>query len=135
MTLTRLLKAALVYFALVFGAGFVLGPIRILWLVPRIGVRAAELLEMPLMIAVTFFAARWVVRRFVLWTAMAARLAVGAVALTFLAAAELALAVGLGNVSAGDYIANRDPVSGAAYLIALGLFALMPALSGHLSRT
>ena len=29
----QLLKAGATYFALVFGAGFVLGPIRILWLV------------------------------------------------------------------------------------------------------
>ena len=34
-----LLKVALLDFGLVFGVGFVLGPIRILWLVPRVGVR------------------------------------------------------------------------------------------------
>jgi hypothetical protein len=39
--LLRILKAATVYFALVFGAGFVLGPIRVLFIVPRFGVRMA----------------------------------------------------------------------------------------------
>ena len=48
----RYLKAAAIYFALVFGAGCVLGPVRILWLVPRVGTRAAELIEMPIMLAV-----------------------------------------------------------------------------------
>ena len=59
----QILKAGVFYFALVFGAGFVLGPMRILWVVPRFGVRMAELLETPIMLVVTIFAARWIVRR------------------------------------------------------------------------
>jgi hypothetical protein len=35
--------AALDYVARVFGAGFVLGIVRELWVKPRVGVRAAEL--------------------------------------------------------------------------------------------
>jgi hypothetical protein len=45
------LKAGVLYFTLVFGAGFVLGPMRILCLVPRVGTRTAELMEMPMMLA------------------------------------------------------------------------------------
>jgi hypothetical protein len=41
----KILKAAVAYFAIVFGAGFVLGPIRILLVVPLVGERVAELLE------------------------------------------------------------------------------------------
>ena len=32
----QMMKAGVLYFALVFGAGFVLGPIRILWAVPTL---------------------------------------------------------------------------------------------------
>jgi hypothetical protein len=59
----RVLKAGSLYFALVFAVGFVLGTIRTVWLVPRVGARAAELMEMPIMLAVTIVAARWTVLR------------------------------------------------------------------------
>jgi hypothetical protein len=48
----QILKAGVLYFALVFGTGFVLGPIRILWVVPRFGARIAELMEAPIMIVI-----------------------------------------------------------------------------------
>jgi hypothetical protein len=53
----QILKAAMLYFAVVFGAGFVLGPFRILWVVPRLGTRMAELLEAPVMFVITIVAA------------------------------------------------------------------------------
>ena len=39
----QILKAGGLYFALIFGAGFVPGPIRILWLAPRFGMRIERL--------------------------------------------------------------------------------------------
>lgn len=54
----------MLYFALVFGAGFVLGTIYTLHVVPHLGTRTAELVETPFMLGVTIVAARWVVRRF-----------------------------------------------------------------------
>lgn len=56
------LKAGVLYFGIVFGVGFVLGPIRIRWIAPRFGTRIAELMEAPIMLAVTVIAAVWVVR-------------------------------------------------------------------------
>jgi len=44
----RVLRAGALYFAIVFGVGFLLGPIRILWIVPRVGTRTAELIEAPI---------------------------------------------------------------------------------------
>ena len=63
-TSTKLFTSSAEYFAIVFGAGFVFGTVRVMWLVPTVGVRIAELTELPLMLAVVFFAARWVNRRF-----------------------------------------------------------------------
>lgn len=59
------LKAGVLYFALVFVVGFVLGVIRTLWLVPRFGARTAELAEAPVMLLVTITSAQWIVRRLV----------------------------------------------------------------------
>ncbi len=56
----RSARAGLLYFLMTFGAGFALGPIRLFLLVPRIGVRAAELIELPVMILISYLAARWI---------------------------------------------------------------------------
>jgi len=127
-------KPALFYFSTVFGVGFALGPIRILWLIPRIGVRTGELLEMPIMILAILLAARWVVRRYKLPPDSFSRLAVGFLGLLFLVAAEVGLGVALRGLSVFQAVMDRDPVSGVVYVSALVLFALMPALVRPLLR-
>lgn len=120
------LRAGAAYFALVFGAGFLLGSIRIPFLVPRLGERVAELLEAPVMLVVIFFASRHVVRRFAL--SARASFAVGVVALVFLLAAELLLARAISGGSVSGYISSRDPIAGSAYLASLILYAALPWL-------
>ena len=124
----RILRASLVYFALVFGAGFVLGSIRVPFIVPRIGVRYAELLEMPFMFLAVLFSARYVVGRFRLPQLALSRLSVGLLALALLIVAELILNALIARQSLADYVQARDPVSGSLYFAMLGLFALMPWL-------
>lgn len=126
----RELRGGLAYYVLVFGAGFVLGTIRVTMVVPRLGVRAAELLEMPLMLAVTVFAARLINRRFLDGLQFGARLRAGLFALSLLLASELLLARALTGASISNYLAGRDPVSGTAFLLMLVLFAAMPAMLG-----
>ncbi len=130
----RILKAGLLYFALVFGAGFALGAARTLWVVPRVGARTAELMESPLMLAVTYFAARWIVRRFGL-AAAGERLGAGVLALGLMLAAELALMLPLRGLSISEYFATLDPVSGTVYYALLGVFALMPLLVARKSAS
>jgi hypothetical protein len=54
-----ILKAGVLYFVLVFGADFVLGTIRTLWIVPKLQTRMAELMETSIMLVITILAARW----------------------------------------------------------------------------
>ena len=122
------LKPGLLYFALVFGTGFVLGPIRVLWLVPRLGERVAELVELPVMLVVIVLSARWIVRRFALPPVASSRLAMGGLALGLLLAAEFTVVLWLRGMTLADYFATRDPVAGTAYYAALVVFAVMPML-------
>ncbi len=127
-------KAAIVYFSLVLGAGFVLGTIRVPFLVPLLGERYAELLEMPVMLGLIIVAARYVVRRFGLAAIPSIRLVVGFEALAMIAAAELLLVSVLQDTPVREYVASRDPVSGSVYLFMLLLFALMPYILSRFGR-
>ena len=124
----RTFRAGLVYFALVFGAGFTLGSIRVPFLVPRMGVRYAELLEMPFMFLAVLVSARYIVSRHQLAPGASVRFSVGLIALALLLAAELLLNTLILRQSLAEYVASRDPISDAAYLVMLGLFAVMPWL-------
>ena len=133
-TPTKLFMSSAAYFAVVFGAGFVFGTVRVTWLVPTVGVRVAELTELPLMLAVVFFAARWVNRRFLTERDQSARLIVGVVGFALLLLAELILGMTLGGLTPKEVFLNHDPVSGTAYHLSLCVFALMPWCLGRAGR-
>lgn len=122
------MKPALLYFTWTFAAGFALGVLRTLFAVPLLGERKAELSEMPLMILVSYFAARHVLQRCAVPPDSATRLRMGLAALTLMLAAEFGAVLGLRGLTITGYLAARDPVAGAAYVIALAIFAAMPWL-------
>jgi hypothetical protein len=124
--LLEIFKAAALYFAIVFSTGFVFGTVRVLWAVPRFGVRAAELMEQPLMLIVTILAARWIVRRDSIAVAALNSLGVGIFALGLLLVSELGVLLWLRGISVAEYIRGRDPISGTLYLLLLVVFAFMP---------
>ena len=124
----QILKAGVLYFAVVFGVGFVLGPIRILWVVPRLGTRVAELLEAPIMFVITIVTARWIVRRFAIPPTPSSRLSMGCIALGLMLLAEFTLVLWLRGLSIREYLAGRDLVAGIVYYLMLGIFAVMPLL-------
>lgn len=130
----NVLKAALLYVALVFGAGFALGPVRLLWAVPRFGTRTAELMEMPIMLVVTIVAARWVIRRLGVTPTVRARLGMGCAALGLLLLAEFGFVLRLRELSIQEYFASRDPVSGTAYYLMLGVVAVLPLVLSYTDR-
>ena len=126
--LMRILRTGVLYFLVVFGAGFVLGPIRLFWPVPRFGPRIAELMEAPFMFIVTILAARWIARRLALPPIASIRVGMGSIALGLMLVAEFTLVFWLRGLTMGEYLATRDPVSGTVYYSLLVVFANMPLL-------
>lgn len=127
----QIAKAGLLYFMLVFAAGFVLGTIRTLWVVPKLGVRTAELIEAPLMFGLSVLAARWVVRRLRFPLDCLARLAFGCVALGLILLVEFTFVLWIRGITMREYFATRDPVSGGVYFMTLAAFAVMPVFIGR----
>jgi len=121
----RVVRAAASYWAVVFALGFVLGTVRVLWVIPRIGMVPATLLELPLILAASWFAAGWLVRRFAL-KAGGEALAVGALAFAILMAAECALAGVLSGQSPAQWLAGLAEPHAVLGLAGQVVFALMP---------
>ena len=117
--------AGLLYFALILSAGFALGVVRELWLGPALGHTGAELLEMPLMVAVCYVCAGKLRH---LFPALGSShwLVAGIFALVLMLAAEGLLAGVLRGLSLPEYLATRHPAATFAYGLALALFALLP---------
>ncbi|AFY61213.1 hypothetical protein Syn6312_2092 [Synechococcus sp. PCC 6312] len=121
----------ILYFGLVFGAGFGLGIVRTIWLVPWLGNRWAELLEMPFMLMVIILSAQWIVKttsRELKANENLGYLGVGILALACLLAAEVAVGIGLRGMSITQALLARDPISGTVYYLLLLVYALMPWL-------
>lgn len=121
-----ILRAGLLYFALVVGAGFVLGMIRVPLLVPRLGERWAELAEMPIMAVVIYGSAGYLLRRFPAICTPGRSLLAGLFALALSVAAELGLAMLLQDRTLSEFVRSRDKVSGLVYVLLLLVFAVMP---------
>jgi hypothetical protein len=128
---SKTIQAGLAYFAIVLGTGFVLGVIRVPFVVPRIGERWAELAEMPIMATVIYLAAGYVLRRFPDIGTPSRSLMTGALALALSVAAELALATVVQDRTLAEFIASRDKISGSVYVALLLVFAVMPRMRLH----
>lgn len=119
------LRAAIAFWAVVFALGFVLGTIRVLWVIPLVGLLPATLIELPIILAASWFAAGWLVRRFRLASAREA-LAAGGLAFAILMIAECALAGVLTGQSPAQWLAGLRQPHALLGLAGQIVFALMP---------
>ena len=124
--MTRTLLAGAAYFVIVFAAGFVLGALRTLVLAPRFGPFAAVLLELPVMLVISWIACGKVLARFEIPRRAAPRLGVGASAFTLLMLAEVVLSLVAFGRAPSDYVAELSSPHGLLGLAGQLLFALMP---------
>ncbi len=124
----RLAAAAALYFAIVFGVGFLLGPIRVFWLEPWLGKTAAVLCETPFLLVAMIVAARWVPTKVGLRAGLGSLAAMGVGALVVQQIADFAVGIALRGMTASELVANFITPAGVIYAALLLAFAAMPAL-------
>lgn len=130
----RVLIGGLVYFLLAFGLGFLLGSLRVLVLVPRMGLLAAVAVEVPLMLFATWWQARWTVRKLAVPADASERLMMGAVAFSLLMLAEAGLAVIALSMTPAGWLAGLATPAGVLGLLGQIVFALWPWVQGRRKR-
>jgi hypothetical protein len=123
------LRLTLTYFGIVFGAGFLLGTIRTIWLEPLLGQRSAELFETPFMVAVYTATAFYLVDRWRAALTLRSAALIGLGALIILLVFEFSVVLTLRGLTVSEYLSSRDPVAGTVYVMSLIVFAAMPAVA------
>jgi hypothetical protein len=121
-------RAGFVYFAAVFAAGFVLGTIRVLVLVPRLGEVVPVLLETPIILALSWLAARRTTRRFRVPDDASQRILMGLVAFSMLQLAETGVSIFAFGRSIEDHLAAYGTAHGLIGLLAQIAFAVFPLM-------
>lgn len=128
------LPAAIRYFLIVFAAGFVFGTIRTLTTADAPDARLlAVAIELPAIIAVSWFACRHAVRHCNVPGASAVRLAMGAIAFGILMLAELLLDFLLAGRSVQDHFALYAQPAHMLGLAGQVVFALLPFIQARKS--
>jgi hypothetical protein len=126
----------LVYFALVFALGFLLGTLRTFFVrdAPSGGRLLGVLIELPIMLSASWFLCRTVIRRFAVAPTVVARAVMGGLAFALLLLAELAVGALLFGRTPSEHFALYREASYALGLAAQIAFALMPLIQLRLSE-
>jgi hypothetical protein len=130
------IMAGAAYFAIVFASGFVLGTVRTLVVLDRPGGGRllGVLIELPVMLVVSWWACCYLVRRMSVGRAARPRLVMGGVAFTLLMGAELLVGMLLFGRTIQEHFALYRDASYAIGLAAQLTFGLMPLLELRRSR-
>lgn len=132
--MSRAIVAGALYFVVMFAFGFALGTVRVLLVAPRLGEWAATLVELPVMLAISWVSCRWLVVWLSVVAQAAPRIAMGAVALILLMVAEVTLGTSLFDRTWPQQMAAMASAVGLAGLlgqIAFATFPLVQSLKGR----
>jgi hypothetical protein len=117
------------YFAAVFTFAFLAGTARVLVVAPRLGTTAAVLLEVPVLIAVSWIVARFLLRRRSL--TLPQRATMGAIAFALTIASEAALSWLMRGQSVTEWAGTLTTDLGLVGLAGQAIFGAMPILVGQ----
>ena len=121
-------NAGLAYFGVVFAAGFALGVLRVFLVQPRLGETVAVLFELPVMLALSWWACRWLITHFDVSPRVAARLIMGGLAFAILMAAEFAISKIAFGRSLWDHLDHYREIPALLGLAGQIAYALFPII-------
>jgi hypothetical protein len=128
----RALSAGAIYFAAVFAAGFVLGVLRTLFVAPALGPMRAVMVELPLILTLSWVVSARILQRLPLQGTEA--MIMGASAFALLMVAEAGVSTGLGGRSLAQHLALYDEAPHLLGLAGQVAFACIPALRARRSK-
>jgi hypothetical protein len=127
-------KAGLAYFVVGFGFGFLLGTFRMLVVVPAVGEIPAVMLEMPIMLAISWFSSRRLIGWLRVPDRLAPRLVMGGLAFALLMLAEVGLStLGFGRTLA-EHLASYRQVASILGVLGQLAYASFPAIQLSVRR-
>lgn len=131
MTIKRVVLAGSAYVAAVFAAGFVLGVLRTLVLMPLLGALAAVLVELPLILTIAWLVCTRILMRWPLLPTSA--LGMGAIAFLLLMGAEAGLSMLLAGRNLSEHLALYSQLPHQLGLAGQLAFALIPGMQARRS--
>jgi len=130
--MSRILLNSSAYVASVFAAGFVLGVLRTLVLVPLLGELAAVVIELPVILTIAWLVCTRILRRWPLSPHSA--LGMGTIAFLLLMAAEAGLSTLLAGRSLAEHLALYSQLPHQLGLAGQLAFALFPWIQARSSQ-
>lgn len=124
--------AGLLYFAIVFAAGFMFGTVRTVLVAPVLGELVAVVIELPLILALAWLVCGWTIRRFAVPSTTDSRAIMGFVALVILLISEMLVSTQLAGRSLAAHVALYATLPGTVGLAGQFIFAFFPVL--HLGK-
>jgi len=124
----RIIAVGMLYFLIVFGVGFLLGPMRVYLLEPRLGETMATLCEAPFLLIVIVLAARWLPKRFNMRMSAASLAAVGLGGLFLQQLADVVVGTLLRGITLAQQLSHLATPAGLIYMGLLLAYVAMPVL-------
>lgn len=128
--LSNAIKAGLLYFAGIFAIGFALGGIRIMFLLPLMSELYAVLLELPIILGMSWILCQKAIAKFEVVRNIGPRLTMGLTAFMCLILAEFLLWSIMFDDGAASFVSRYATSAGFVGLFGQILYALMPVFHG-----
>ncbi len=128
------LLAGILYFAIVFVVGFLLGALRAFVLTPLLGETFGVILELPVILVICWLVSRNLIDRFCMRRTPRHAMVMGGVAFLLLLGAEAAFSELIGRTLI-EHLLLYTAAPGALGLVGQITFALFPAIQVELARS